>query len=449
MPSVVSRPLPLKKSVAKVPVHARSFAFLQGVCSPFFDRLGAHLREAGASLCKVNFNAGDEAFWSRKSEYVAYQGDCTRLRPFYEELYGEHGVTDVVLFGDSRPVHRVAIEVAREQGRRVHVFEEGYFRPYWLTLERDGVNANSLLPRDPDWYREAGKLVPRYGNGQAFRSSFAARAWHDVLYHAHGLRNRWAYPTYQHHAPHSAWAEYAGYVKRAVKLRNRKRREAQQINRLVRQDSRFYLLALQLNSDVQIRQHSEFGDMAGVIRRVMPSFAQHAPDDALLVIKNHPLDPGLDDHEGLVLALARELGIQDRVIFFESGHLPTLLSHASGVVIVNSTVGGSALVHARPTIALGNAFYGLPGLTFQGSLDAFWRDAEPPDMRLFGRFRNTVIHTTQVNGGFYTGAGIRMGAEQAVSRLVAEYSPLEALMRQVGEPDSARLQAARHRNVQQ
>ncbi len=27
-------------------------------------------------------------------------------------------------------------------------FEEGYLRPYCITLEKDGVNANSSLPRD-------------------------------------------------------------------------------------------------------------------------------------------------------------------------------------------------------------------------------------------------------------------------------------------------------------
>jgi len=431
LPPLVAQPAEKRRAaMADGKPQTRSFALLQGVCSPFFDRLGARLQSAGGSVCKINFTAGDQSFWSRKRDRIAYRGDGPQLHEFYDEVFAQRGITDIVLFGDHRPVHRAAIEVARKQGGRIHVFEEGYFRPYWLTLERDGVNANSLLPRDPAWYLEVGKRVPRYGNGQVFKSSFTARAWHDIVYNAHGLRNRWCYPAYQRHAPHSAWVEYAAYVRRAIKLRSRQRRDAHDIKQLIQQDRRFYLLALQLNSDTQIRQHSEFRDMSQLIRAVMPSFAQHAPADAILVVKNHPLDPGLDDHESIVVNLAWQLGIQKRVIFLESGHLPTLLGHTAGVVIVNSTVGGSALVHARPTIALGQAVYGLPGLTFQGGLDEFWREGEPPDMRLFGRFRNTVIHATQINGGFYTRAGIAMAVENSLARLLAEQSPLEALLQE-------------------
>jgi len=414
--------------MARNTAQTRSFAFLQGVCSPFFAQLGMRLAVEGVAVSKVNFTAGDAASWPRRLHHVSYRSQWEALESFYESYFAERGITDIVLFGDSRHIHKTAIGVAKRNGLRIHVFEEGYFRPYWLTLERDGVNANSNLPRDPDWYRTAGKSVPRYGNGQAFKSSFFARAWHDVAYNAHGLRNRWSYPAYRSHAPHSAWAEYKAYVRRALQLQTRQRRDAHEITELVRRDKRFYLLALQLNSDSQIRQHSNFSHMKDLVSMVMPSFAMHAPKDADLVIKNHPLDPGIDDHENMVMNLAWQLGIQDRVTFLESGHLPTLLSHAAGVVVVNSTVGGSALVHARPTIALGEALYDMPGLTFQGELDAFWREGEPPDMLLFTRFRNVVIHATQVNGGFYTRSGIRMAVENSLGRLLNEFSRLDELM---------------------
>jgi len=407
--------------------NGRSFVFLQGVCSPFFGELGAALRGAGARVSKVNFNLGDEAFW-RLPGASAYRGPAEALGPFYQDYFARTAATDLVMFGDQRPVHQAAIPLARQAGMRVHVFEEGYFRPYWLTLERNGVNADSQLPRDPAWYRAVGARLPHYRNGQAFDSSFAIRAWHDVVYHAHNLRNRWFYPEYRGHAPHSAWKEYGAFIGKGLGLRWRARRDRHEIDRLIRDDRRFYLLPLQLNSDSQIRQHSGFADMNDVIAMAMASFARHAPGDSCLVIKSHPLDPGLDDHEGTVRRLARQFDIVDRAIFLETGHLPTLLSHTAGVATVNSTVGGSALVHSRPTIVLGRSIYDMPGLTFQGGLDAFWQDAEPPDMSLFVRFRNTVIHTTQVNGGFYSAPGIAMAVRNSAERLLAERSPLDALL---------------------
>ncbi|NYT79358.1 capsular biosynthesis protein [Alcaligenaceae bacterium] len=404
----------------------RSFLFLQGVCSPFFSRLGEKLKAQGQDVSKINFNGGDAAFW-RAGQATPWAGSLDGLADFYQDYYQTHGITDIVLFGDQRPVHKPAIELARQKGVRTHVYEEGYFRPFWLTLERSGVNAHSLLPKDPEFYLEAGKKVPRYRNGETFGASFSARAWHDVLYHVCSLRNRWAFPEYVSHAPHSVWTEYSGYVKRAVRLGGRKRRDADAIASLVRKDRVFYLLPLQLDSDTQIRLHSCFEDMSHFMDRVMRSFAAKAAGDAWLVIKNHPLDPGLAHHERHALALAKELDIQHRIVFLESGHLPTLLSHATGVITVNSTVGGSALWHARPLIALGQPIYDMAGLTFQGQLDEFWHELQMPDMRLFHHFRNVVIHTTQINGGFYSEDSIRMAVERSVERLMAEKSPLEAL----------------------
>jgi hypothetical protein len=44
------------------------------------------------------------------------------------------------------------------------------------------------------------------------------------------------------------------------------------------------------------------------------------------------------------------------------------------------------------------------------------------------RFRNTVIHTTQVNGGFYCRAGIRMAVNNCPWLLEPERSPLDELL---------------------
>jgi capsular polysaccharide export protein len=80
-----------------------------------------------------------------------------------------------------------------------------------------------------------------------------------------------------------------------------------------------------------------------------------------------------------------------------------------------------------PTVTLSDPIYNLPGLTFQGALDDFWKRGEPPDHELFRRFRNAVMYTTQVNGGFYCRAGIELALSNCVPLLEAERSPLEIL----------------------
>ena len=50
-----------------------------------------------------------------------------------------------MLYGDTRPIHAQAVAEARARGLTVHVFEEGYMRPCWVTYERGGTNGNSRL----------------------------------------------------------------------------------------------------------------------------------------------------------------------------------------------------------------------------------------------------------------------------------------------------------------
>lgn len=404
----------------------RSFLFLQGVCSPFFPRLAQALGQEGHSVRSVKFTVGDMLYGASGS--LSYRGRHDGLVDFYSSTFRQHGITDVVLFGDCRPVHRPAIEQARRRGIRVHVFEEGYFRPYWITLERDGVNSLSRLPRDPDWYRQMGQQVPHYGNGEPFRQSFASRAWHDVVYHVGGALNPLLFPRYQTHSICSAPVEYLGYIRRGLRLRQAEAKAVACIEALVASKSPFFLLPLQLDGDAQIREHSRFDSMRDVLNLVLSSFARRAPGNTRLVVKNHPLSPGLVDYGRVTQQLAQQYGIAERVDYLESGHLPTLLDHASGTVTVNSTTGTSALIHRCPTLALGDPIYAMPGLTFQGSLDDFWQNPEAPDMELFRSFRNTVIHTTQVNGGFYTNDGIAMGVRNAVQVLLAPQTVLEQFL---------------------
>ena len=357
-----------------------------------------------------------------------YRGSVAQLDEFLDNKYRTFGITDQVLFGDCRPVHRPAVKHGKVFGIRTHVFEEGYFRPNWVTLERDGVNGYSLLPHDSDWYREAGSRLPQYDAGQPFQSSFTIRAVHDVAFHLAGFWNPFFFPRYRTHAPVNAAVEYLGYAGRLPLLRFYQSRDNAVVKDLVQAAQPFYILPLQLSSDAQIRNHSRFEGMPAAIKVVMESFARYASAEAKLVIKNHPLDLGLMQYARLIRRLAAQFDVVGRVTYLETGDLNTLLAHARGTVTVNSTVGALSLGLDCPTIALSDPIYNLPGLTYQGGLDDFWQHGERPDAMLFQHFRNTVICTTQINGGFYSRQGIDLAVENCRGVLVQDRSPLEKLL---------------------
>ncbi|HXS52288.1 MAG TPA: capsular biosynthesis protein [Usitatibacter sp.] len=395
----------------------RAFLLLQGVCSPFFARLADELQAAGHAVLKLNFNAGDALYWARRPGWH-FRGTLDELGEFLETRYARHGITDQVMFGDCRPVHRCASACAARNGVRTHVFEEGYFRPYWITLESEGANGRSRLPRDPGWFRHVARLLPPTPVEARFAAPYRVRAFHDVAYHVAGSLNPILYPHYRTHSATTAPVEYAAYVRRLAWLKLNRRREEERVRSLAESGIAYFVLALQLNGDAQVRAHSRFRDMGEVVNEVMASFASYAPPACHLAIKNHPLDEGHLNHGRIVRREAHGLGLGRRVHYLEAGDLATLVAHSKGLVTVNSTSGLAALEHGKPTIVLGNAIYDLPGMTAQVGLDEFWRRPQPPDPQQFESFRKVVLQLTQVNGGLYCRGGMALAAKNSCAVLI-------------------------------
>lgn len=381
----------------------RRTLMLQGPMGSFFERLAGTLRAHGQQVWKVNFNAGDDWFFSGE-QVVQYRDPLDQWPARLRRLIAELRIDAIVLFGQSRSMHRAAIEEARALGVTVFVFEEGYVRPDYVTLEVGGVNAASPIPRDPAFYRElnAEPLPTPQPTGQSFSLVASAAIAYSV---ARSLGHP-RYPHYRHHrsiAPIRQGLKWANGAWRKWWYRFTER-AMQDFLAAPEQHKRFFLVPLQVYNDSQIRRHSHYKDVGTFIHEVLVSFAQHAPAEQLLVLKHHPLDRPYNDYTRLIAAEAERLGITDRVHYIHDQHLPTLLKHASGVVTVNSTTGLQALYHGTPVIPLGECMYAIEGLVHPGPLDSFWANPGPVDAELFQRFRTYLVRETQLNASFYAEA---------------------------------------------
>ena len=377
----------------------RRVLLLQGPMGPFFSRLAQDLREAGAQVHKVNFNAGDALFYPHDAH--AFRGPLRDWPATLQALIDAWRIDALLLFGDCRPMHAVAREIALQRGLQLGVFEEGYIRPDYVTLERHGVNGHSRMPRAPGQYRSLERSPPdrpqRVGNAY----------WHGVawavLYATAATLGRPLFPHYEHHRP-LGFVEALRCVRGAWrKLRHAVSEHGLQQRLTTEHAGAYFLVPLQVKNDAQVRTHSSFSDVGLFIESVMASFANHAGPDALLVIKHHPLDRACNDYTAVIRQTAAGLGLGRRCLYLHDQHLPTLLAHARGVVSINSTVGLQALHHGRATKVCGDAIYDMPGLTFQGALNDFWAAAPgiEPDAGLLARFHAYVVDTTQINGNFY------------------------------------------------
>ncbi|MEG3089330.1 capsule biosynthesis protein [Sphingomonas sp. PB4P5] len=397
-----------------LPDPTRCFLFLQGPHGSFFPRLGAALVASGHRVRRINFNGGDRATWP--------QGDAFRQRerawPHYVARYlNRYSVTDLIVFGDCRPVHAAAITAAAAAGVRVHVFEEGYIRPDWITLERNGVNGNSRLPRDPAWYLQEAEALPPVRDHPPVPSFATGRGWAAFFYYAEAVLQFWRFPFHRTHRDRDPVLEGLTFARRFGLRAANTARANRDILRI--SDRPFFLFPLQLNSDYQIRIHSPFGTMYRAIDVVLESFARAAPSQVGLIIKEHPLDSGLNHWRSVIGARATELGIADRVVFVDQGDLLQMVDATRGMVVVNSTSGTLALARGKPVKALGNPVYDIAGLTASQPLDAFWGAPQAPTPQLYDAFCRVLADRCLIHGAFLSNVGIELLVSESARRLTA------------------------------
>lgn len=394
----------------------RSFLFLQGPPGPFFPLLGRELDRRGCGVHRINLSGGDRYDWPEGS--VDYRGRMANWPLFFDEYVQRHGITDVVLYGDCRPVHQAALRLAQLRGLHIHVFEEGYIRPDWMTLERDGVNGHSRMDRDPEAILATAEWLPEMPKLPSITAAFSRRARDSYWHYHHVVLGRWRFPFYTSHRASSIVGEGIGWLLRFSRAWRRARQADAVLEEIAGRP--FFLFPLQLTGDYQIRAHSPFASMRMGVDYVLRSFARHAPHDSLLLVKEHPMDVGYRNWRRYLMREARRLGVADRVRHIDGGELADLCAASTGMVCVNSTSGTLALEVGIPVIVLGDAVYDVPGVTHQGSLDAFWRSPELPDRTLYQAFKKVLHARCLVRGGLASASAIRTLIANSVERLLAE-----------------------------
>ncbi|WP_416190564.1 capsule biosynthesis protein [Neisseria sp. CCUG17229] len=387
---------------------AERILLLQGPVGAFFQHFAAWLTDThGKTVHKFNFNAGDEYFYPETIAHThAYLGNYHDFPAYLETYIKEYRIQAVVCFGDTRPYHLQARQVSEQYGVNFWAFEEGYFRPFFITLEKSGVNAFSPLPRTAGFFNAQFPLLAtqEYQDPAPVPGGFKPMAQNAARYYIEANRRRKKYPYYIHHRAfnldHYAklwslstfkrlcyWIEDANFAKQI---------EAGRFGK-------FFVVPLQVFNDSQVRIHCDFSTVRSFLLHVLTSFSMHAPDDVTLIIKHHPMDRGFIDYGRVIKCfIKKHPRLKGRIVYVHDVPLPVFLRHGIGMVTINSTSGLSALIHNMPVKVLGRAHYDIDGMTYQGKLADFWKNPTPPDSSLFHAYRMFHINMTQINGSFYS-----------------------------------------------
>jgi capsule polysaccharide modification protein KpsS len=371
---------------------------LQGPNGPFFRRLYDELRSRGAEVEKVCLSAAEQLYFLGR-ETLKYRGTWEEWPAFLRDLAAERRFDVCFLFGDCRPYHAVAIPILKELGVKVLVFEDGYLRPHYITVEQGGVNSRSPLRHNAPRLDEEPRLLPP---PEPVSNAFGWSVLHTIINSLAVTLGRPLYPHYVHHRDVNTLRQALLWGRSGLRFAYFKLVERSAMERIQREwAGRYFLVGLQVFNDSQI-QRSRFRDVGDFVTEIVRSFARHAPADTFLVFKHHPADRAYRNYASLIRRQSVIHGVEGRVRYIHDQHLPTLLKGARGTVVINSTVGWSSLHHGTPVHTSEETVYGYFGLTAPGSLDEFWQEQPKVDTARVARAEAWLRLHNQANGSVWT-----------------------------------------------
>ena len=375
---------------------------LFGPIGTFFSRLAGHLQSQGIETYKIAFPLHEFGF--QRKDQILFKGSCKQdFRPFLKELILKKGIQHIFMYGDFIIPHEIAIEVGeelREQGIAVEtwIFELGYLRPNFVTLEPNRVNCDSNLNQTRDFYQQL-PIVDHITGARREPGLRWRKCWKAPTFILHSLTSYQISETVHklQPRPKDLAAQLLGFIRKYKYQLTEK-----EIKLKLFEGQSFYLVILQVASDSQLFRGSPYQSVEAFIEHTIKSFAIHAPNNTRLFIKHHPRDRGYNNYQELIHSRASANGVIDRTFYLHDSPLAPIFRQRTcqGCILVNSSVGFQALFHGIPLKAMGKAPYNIEGLADQQDIDLFWSNPQPSDRDLFRKFYNHTLQTTQINGNF-------------------------------------------------
>jgi len=371
----------------------RHFLLLQGTKSFFFDLLAQKLRAYGFKTTKINFNAGDSFFYTDPN-VIIYKHSLDDWVQYISDISKMQGVTDLIVYDDSKKHHALAIAELKKFGVNIHVFADGYFDKNHITLEAGGTNGNSALPREPMFYMRT-PTIHNDMQPQAIRNAqFKGRVYNLIYLLTAKLGD------YN--------AEFKSKRKGLLKFAHKNmmlyaRKLWNEVFYVALGKRKYFVATIEKNN-------------SAFLQKTISSFA--ANTNKSLLVFNITGTANFVNAKKIIEKAASANSIGGNVFCIEDANLNRLISNSQGLITWDSIEGIAAINSEIPIIALGKTIYNFAGLTNQSKLVGFWRRRISPNPSLYGKFKNHVCVKTQINGGFFSRKGMEMAASAASHKII-------------------------------
>lgn len=354
---------------------------LQGPTGYFFKRLSFFLKTFyKTEILKINFCGGDKFFFP---DGYSFNGTKKDYENFITKTLKDYDA--IMLFGEYREQHVIAKQIAKKLKKEIYVFEEGYIRPNYITLEKNGVNANSNLINLKK-FKTNKKDTFFLNNNKPSQTKIAFILY---LYNFMNFCFSFEFSNYKHHRNFGI-KEAFKFSKAWLRRRFFKNNDNKVVKEIINKE--FFFVPLQVSIDSQVLCNSNFEKMENFIKYVI-----EISNGKTILFKDHPLE--IEENYKDIINKYKA----NNIYFIRTGDINLITKNAKGIITINSTVGLNALFHYKPVFCLGKSFYVNNGLATNKNINDFILNTEKynPNKETVDDFKNFILKETQIKGSFY------------------------------------------------
>ena len=374
--------------------------FLVGPIGTFFARLSNYFEKNNVRTYKISFPLYEYGF--AKSRLIKFHQDIYLFKNYLKKIVISKEIKHIFMYGNVLIPHRQALILKEELKKEyidvnTHIFELGYLRPNFVTLENKGINYESGFIRSREFYlkQDSYKVLPIAKQHARFR---IRKIWKTLTFINHCFKS-YKIVNYEHKLqpkPIYIWFQIKGFfLKYFFALSEYK------LKKKCFLEKKFFIVILQVSTDSQLKEGSDINDNNRFIYKVIKDFAR-ANVDVNLVFKHHPRDRGYTNYYDQIKKISKEFGVKNKVFYIHDYFLSKLFqnSNCKGTVLINSTVGYQSLYHSVPVKSLGITPFNITGLSDQRDLTSFFENPLDVDRLLFNKFYKYILENSQINGNF-------------------------------------------------
>tara|TARA_B100001093_G_scaffold510011_1_gene575079 strand:- start:4382 stop:5614 length:1233 start_codon:yes stop_codon:yes gene_type:complete len=373
---------------------------LVGPIGTFFSRLSNYFEENKIETFKISFPLFEYGF--PNSKRIFYDKEIKFFKKFLKEIIRKNKIKHIFMYGNVLEPHKQALILSDEfekEGLNIntYIFELGYLRPNFVTLEEKGVNYKSSFIHNREFYDSKSKYkklpIPRK-HGLRIR-----KIWKAITFITHCFTD-YKLVKFEHKLqpkPIYLFFQIKGFF-----LKYFYKFQEYQKKKKCLSKKPFFIVILQVSTDSQVTQGSKIGNNFAFITKVIKDFSSSKLKNTNLVFKHHPRDRGYNNYKKFILKVSRKYNVASNIFYIHDFPLSKIFRNnlCKGTVLINSSVGYQSLYHSIPVKSFGYVPYNFEGLTDQNNLISFFKKPQKVNKNLFDKFYKYILENSQINGNF-------------------------------------------------